>query len=234
MAQLLRGFNPREDTGALKLLSKALLPITVFTTACLWPRRLETNMTSAELQEVIGCPIGIAQPWAVELTRVMEQYQINTPLRQAHFLAQIAHESLSLICLKELSTPGEPPGQRYEGRVDLGNTSPGDGRKYFGRGPIQFTGKLNYTWLSKQTGIDYVNHPELLERIPDGAQSAALYWTKYWTDREHPIPDLNALADRDDLLAISIRVNGRGKNGLPNGFEHRKTCLQRAKRVLVH
>ena len=69
---------------------------------------------------------------------VMEKYQITTPLRRAAFLAQLAHESGELKYMEEIAS-----GEAYEGRKELGNTAPGDGKRYKGRGPIQLTGRFN-------------------------------------------------------------------------------------------
>ena len=66
------------------------------------------------------------------IVETMNRYEINTPLRQAHFIAQIGHESGELRFRKELAD-----GTAYENRADLGNTQPGDGPRYKGRGLIQ-------------------------------------------------------------------------------------------------
>jgi predicted chitinase len=117
----------------------------------------------------------------------------------AAFMAQCAHESAKFTATKEFSS-----GQQYEGRADLGNTQPGDGVKYKGRGFIMITGRANYTAASKALGIDLVNHPELAER-PDVATKVSLwYWNKFVK------PKISNFANTKQ---VTKKVNG-GYNGL--------------------
>src|SRR5438552_406834 len=93
------------------------------------------------------------------LQRAMAEFAINTFLREAAFLAQIAHESAELRFMEEIWGP--TPAQRgYEGRADLGNTQPGDGKRFKGRGPIQLTGRANYRSYGQRLGVDLESHPE--------------------------------------------------------------------------
>lgn len=126
-------------------------------------------------------------------------YDIRTKLRFAHFIAQIIHESGSFRYVREIAT-----GKAYEGRLDLGNTEPGDGVRFKGRGLIQITGKTNYTQVSEALGVDFVSNPELLEE-PRYAVQSACWW---WHNR-----NLNTYADRDDIRKITRIING-GYNGL--------------------
>lgn len=151
-----------------------------------------------------------------------EVFHIDTPLRMAHFLAQIAHESNELRYTKELGNKAY--FVKYDnGKLKqmLGNTKEGDGYKYRGRGLIQITGRANYQAYqsSKYCNGDIMENPQLLEQ-PLGAVKSAMWW--WW---KH---GLNELADKDSFTAITKTING-GTNGL----ESRRKYLKKAKSVLV-
>ena len=130
------------------------------------------------------------------------KYQINTPLRLAHWLAQLLFESGSLKYTEELAS-----GAAYEGNKGLGNTQRGDGRRYKGRGLIQITGKYNYNRYGKFAGFDAVAHPERLATLPYAVDSAGWFWA-------HGTPhNLNGIADKDNVVLITRLING-GHNGL--------------------
>ena len=138
----------------------------------------------------------------------------RTALRLAHFFAQLGHESGGFRYMEEIAS-----GQAYEGRRDLGNTQPGDGKRYKGRGPIQLTGRANYRVYGRAAGIDFESHPELVAIPSIGLLVACMFWeTK----------GLNQLADDDDVERITKRING----GL-NGFEDRKAHLKKVKALLT-
>lgn len=143
-----------------------------------------------------------------------DTFGINTKIRMAHWLAQVAHESGELRYTKELAS-----GKAYEGRKDLGNIQKGDGVRFKGRGLIQITGRANYTAYAKFCGYDVVAKPELLEQPVGAVKSAMWYWQTH---------GLNELADADKFVTITRRING-GTNGL----ESRRTYLARAKQVLM-
>jgi putative chitinase len=148
------------------------------------------------------------------LLEAAQAQDIDTPLRLAAFVAQLLHESGELRYFEELWGPTEAQ-KRYEGRLDLGNTEPGDGYRYRGRGPIQITGRANY----RRYGLE--DQPELAATPRVGFQLAA----EFWTDK-----GLNALADRGTKAAfvtITRRVNG-GTNGLAD----RLARYRLARRVL--
>lgn len=162
----------------------------------------------ADDQAVLDLSAGIAQ--------TMANRNIDTPLRRAHFLAQIGHESGQLRFRAEIAN-----GDAYEGRADLGNSTPGDGRRFKGRGLIQLTGRANYTEYGGALGreAELLATPELIETDNDLCVDVAGW---FWAKR-----GLNALADADDLTAITKRING----GL-NGLEDRRRLLMRAKSLL--
>ena len=151
------------------------------------------------------------------LNQKMTENSINTPLRQAHFLAQIAHESGELRYSEEIAS-----GEAYEGRADLGNTQPGDGKRFKGRGLIQLTGRSNYKRYGEARGKQYTTDDtaKLLAIDPSIAVDVSCW---FWV--EH---DLNTLADVDNVMEVTKTING-GYNGL----EDRKAKLARAKFFLV-
>jgi putative chitinase len=141
-------------------------------------------------------------------------YQINSPLRIAHFLGQTAQESDGYCTTQEYAD-----GSEYEGRKDLGNTQPGDGKRYKGRGLIQLTGRVNYAKYGTVLKLP-------LEANPEMAAQPALSLTvacEYWKDH-----GLNAFADNDDIVTITQRING-GQHGI----DDRRAYLAKAKAVLA-
>lgn len=147
------------------------------------------------------------------LSKHMTAYNIDTPLRAAHFLAQACHESAHFRVLHEYAS-----GAAYEGRKDLGNVYAGDGVRYKGRGIFQLTGRANYRAYGSLLGLDLENNPELAADPEISVRVACEYW-------KHK--GLNGWADRDDLNEITRRING-GYNGLSD----RAACLARAKKAL--
>lgn len=170
-------------------------------------------MTLDELQRVMPHAGSRATIFLPHLNAAMEEYGIDTPARQAAFLAQLAHESGSLRYVKELASGGA-----YEGRADLGNFEPGDGIRFKGRGLIQITGRRNYSDCATALGVDCVERPELLESPEYACKSAGWFWQSR---------GLNELADQGDFVRITKRING-GTNGLMD----RQEQWDRAKRVL--
>ena len=154
------------------------------------------------------------------ILRYAQEFEINTPLRWAHYLAQIAHESAELRYSEEIAS-----GKAYDtGKlaIKLGNTpeADGDGQKFKGRGLIQVTGRANYEAYKQYCGFDVVKQPELLAK-PVGAIRSSMW---FWKTK-----GLNELADRDEFTAITKHINGG-----TNGIEDRRKYLARAKKVLIH
>lgn len=173
-----------------------MLPVNADTMRAIAPR---FSGSRAERQGEILSVAGAA------LAETLDRYAINTPLRIAHFLAQTAHESAGFQTTEEFAS-----GEAYEGRSDLGNTEPGDGKRFKGRGLIQLTGRANYKSLGATIGTDLVADPE---RAADPALSLVIA-CEYWKKRS-----INDHADRDDIIAATWSVNG-GLNGLDDRIRY--------------
>lgn len=172
-------------------------------------------MDSKTLAAAMNIPLARADKWAEAVTNGMDAGKISTRLAVAAFLAQVGHESGSLVYSKELGGPSY--FARYEGREDLGNTQPGDGPKFCGRGLIQVTGRDNYRKCSLALFGDerLLSTPELLEKPEWAVRSAVWYWTKN---------GLNALADAGRFTDLTRKING-GTNGLEDRKERYKLAL---------
>lgn len=147
------------------------------------------------------------------LNDAMREFDINTPRRRAAFLAQLAHESGELRYLEEIAS-----GEAYVGRKDLGNTEPGDGVRFKGRGPIQLTGRANYRRAGQALGLNLEAQPALAADPCIGCRVAGWFWKQH---------KLNERADQEDFTAITRVING----GL-RGQAQRQAYYERAKEVL--
>jgi putative chitinase len=181
--------------------------------------RLLAGLPPGPTKEKLGIVMPRAMPKRIDLyyeplVRGMTRYGIDSPLQIAHFIAQLAHESGSLLYAEELAD-----GSAYDGRTDLGNSEPGDGPRFKGRGLIQLTGRNNYRDYSQFTGIDYVGNPGRLALDPFACVDVACW---FWQTRK-----IGPLAEADDARAVTKRING-GYNGLDDRLEH----LARAKALL--
>lgn len=183
--------------------------------------QLKAFMTAAKPENI--------DKYFAPLNAALAKYAINTPLRICHFIAQVAQESGSFKYNEEIwpnpsldangvATKGSSWQLRYEGNAGLGNTQPGDGYRFRGRGLIQLTGRANYAKYGSHLGKDLTSgaNPDLVAG-PDLAVDAACW---FWQTR-----DLNAFADKDDVLSITKRING-GTLGL----DERKAFLAKAKK----
>lgn len=165
--------------------------------------------------EVVAAAMG-AGKYAQPLEEACIRFGIVTPLEKAHFLAQVAHESDGFNTATEYAS-----GAAYEGRKDLGNTQPGDGKRFKGRGLIQVTGRANYRTYSlwKYGDERAVLNPAMLAELPDAVDAAGWYWTV-------ARPKIPAMARADDLVGVTKSING-GRNGLID----RKSRLSQAKKL---
>lgn len=182
--------------------------------------------------------------WLDALCATAPRWGINTAQREAHYIAQLAHECAEFTRLEEnlnysakrllevwprrfplaseaaryANNPEKLANKVYANRLGNGDEASGDGWRYRGRGPIQITGRDNYDTAGKAIGYDLVATPEALLRPAIGCDVAG--W--FWRSRK-----LNELADADDIRQITLRING-GTHGL----EERRGWLHRAKSVL--
>lgn len=162
---------------------------------------------------------GVTLDKVVELlNKYAEEFDIDNAQRWAHYLAQIAHESMEFRYTEEIAS-----GARYDTgalAVKLGNTpqKDGDGQKYKGRGLMQLTGKYNYTEYKEFCGFDVLKHPELLAKPVGAIRSSMWIWKK---------KNLNYYADIDALLTITKLINGG-----TNGYSERKKYYNRARRAI--
>lgn len=178
------------------------------------------------------------------LNQAMGEAEINTPLRQAAFLAQVAHESMEFRRFEEnlnyradrllqvfgrhfhdldeaqeyAHQPEKIANRVYANRLGNGDEASGDGWRYKGKGLIQLTGKNNYQEAGKFLNQDLVDNPDMAKDLDMGARIAA--W--YWTSRK-----LNPLADNEQFDTLTKKING----GL-NGINERRAYYMKAKEVL--
>ncbi|CAA7615682.1 glycoside hydrolase family 19 protein [Magnetospirillum sp. UT-4] len=179
-------------------------------------------------------PTDIAR-FTTPLTEACAEWGIDTPLRLAAFLAQIAHESGQFRGLVEnlnysaeallrvfprhfdatqatayARQPGRIAARAYANRMGNGDETSGDGWRYRGRGLIQVTGHDNYAACGAALGLDLIAQPELLEQPGAAARSAGWFWHK---------SGLNRQADARDIETITRRING-GLTGLQDRKAH--------------
>lgn len=169
------------------------------------PIAIEPWIGLDKFQAATGLTEQQAMDWYPHVRTACLEYDITGPVRVAAFLAQVGHESGGFKYTREIWGPTAAQ-KRYEGRKDLGNTQPGDGSKYRGRGLIQITGRFNYQKASDALGIGLVSVPEQLELKPLAARSAAWWWSAH---------GCNELADLGDFERLTRRING-GLNGYPD------------------
>lgn len=180
------------------------------------------------LAEMMGPTNGV--DYAKYLPSVQDSLQecgCTTVKRIAMWAAQVGTESAGLRYMEEIAS-----GAEYEGRADLGNTQPGDGVRFKGRGPIQVTGRYNYTKLSKwcfdrglvPTPTYFVDNPAQLATTTYGFMGVTWYWT---TQRP-----MNEAADAGDVELATRYVNG-GNHGLPDRKARYAKAMQMGDRLLA-
>jgi putative chitinase len=200
-------------------------------------------MTKDELKACMGCSDGIAEKWAEPLSIAMDCFEINTPERQAMFIAQIGHESCNLtigvenmnysakrlleVFPKYFTTesaatyehkPEMIADRVYGNRMGNGDELSGNGFKYRGHGPIQLTGKDDYRDCGLALSLPLLDSPDLLSEPKNGAMSAGWEWNR---------GNLNKWADEGNFEKVTRIING----GL-NGYADRCDRWAKAKTAL--
>lgn len=179
--------------------------------------------------------------WYEALEQLLPDYDINTPQRVSHFIAQCAHESGNFRFIKENLNyraaslrsvfpkyfPTDALAQQYEKRPEAianrvyanrmgnGDEKSGDGWRYCGRGLIQLTGKDNYTFFAGSLGIPVEEAAEYLATFEGAAQSACFFWEQN---------NLNRFADANDVRGLTRAING-GYIGLEDRIKHTNHAL---------
>ena len=191
-------------------------------------------MTVGQISEATMSSTINATKFLIFLNDTCIKFDISTPIRQLCFLAQVGHESGGLFFTEELAS-----GAAYEGRKNLGNTQPGDGIRFKGRGLIQITGRANYKAVGDALAVDLIKNPTLLggknvnKCSPDQLKNAAMSAGWFWNSRK-----LNDLADKiniskpvdtganlDNFVLITKKING-GTNGLHDRLNRYKAGVK--------
>jgi putative chitinase len=179
--------------------------------------------------------------WYQALEQLLPDYEINTPLRVAHFVAQCAHESGNFVFVREnlnykaaslqkifgkyfptgelaqqyANRPEMIANRIYASRMGNGDESTGDGWRYHGRGLIQLTGKDNYTFFAGSLDISVEDAAAYMETFEGAAQSACWFWEQN---------NLNRFADANDVRGLTRTING-GYIGLEDRISHTEHAL---------
>ena len=181
--------------------------------------------------------------WVDAMNEVFPKYEINTNRRIAAFIAQCGHESggwrvfsenlnysakaLDAVFGKYFKRAGRDANEYarqpekianvvYANRMDNGDTDSGDGWRYRGRGPIQLTGKHNYSKFSADMGVDAIDNPDMVSEDKEVALMSAIW---YWNSN-----NLNRYADSADIKMLTKRING-GYIGLEDRIHHWEEAL---------
>lgn len=179
------------------------------------PQRRELLISAEECNEILGSNISASQ--LEDLNDCLERFEINTPLRISHFLAQVGHETGGLRWMKELAD-----GQQYEYRRDLGNIEPGDGPRFKGAGALQLTGRYNY-----QVFADYIGDPDVMQGCEYVASRYPFTSAGHWWH----VNSMNTKVHNGATCRrISYFVNGRDP---ANGLAERERLFEKARRVLL-
>lgn len=206
-------------------------------------------ITEQQLLQIFPNARPVAGIFVPALNRAMARWKIDSPVRQAAFLAQVGHESGQLRHLVEnlnysaealvrtwpsrftalnagayARQPEKIANRVYGGRMGNGQETSGDGWRYRGRGLIQLTGRDNYRAAAQTLGLPLLELPELLEQPEHAAQSAAWWWATH---------GLNELADAGRFSDIGSIINTGQPGRVPHGAAERKALYDLAVQVLA-
>jgi len=199
----------------------------------------DCTLTSDQLKQMVKNPY--IDHWYSALAQLLPDYELNTPLRVAHFVAQCAHESGNFVFIKEnlnykaaslqktfakyfptaelaaeyANQPEKIANRIYASRMGNGNETSGDGYRFCGRGLIQLTGRDNYTFFAGSLDISVEDASQYLETFEGAAQSACWFWEQN---------NLNRFADANDVKGLTKAING-GYIGLENRQSHTEHAL---------
>jgi putative chitinase len=187
--------------------------------------------------------LGIGPEWEAALNTTFQRFDISSPLRQAAFIGQCAHECGNFKLLEEnlnyraetliklwpkrfnannvndyARNPKKIANMVYANRMGNRDESSGDGYRFRGRGCIQLTGHANYFHAGQACGEDFVMQPELVATPMYAAMTAGWFWDTH---------KLNQYADSQDLVGMTKKING-GTIGL----DDRKIRIEKALQVL--
>lgn len=205
------------------------------------------------LSRATGSTVVRATQWMPHLLAAMARFEVNTPLRQAAFLAQLGHESGGLTAVEEnlnysaealqrvfkkyfptpeiaakyARQPQRIANRVYANRMGNGDEASGDGWRYRGRGPIQLTGKANYEAAGKAMGLDLVGNPLSVAEPRIGSLVAGWFWSTN---------NLNKFADKDDNKSVSKIINTgstKAADSAVNGLPHRMALYEAGKSALA-
>lgn len=186
-------------------------------------------VTQEQLKQIVPW-VRVPDGTADEINAVVDLAGISTHLELAHFIAQCTYECGYYGHYEEPYVPG-----RYEFRVSLGNTQPGDGQKFRGRGAIQLTGRANYeaftAWLYDHgyivpvvDNVDCPAEPELYATPPYRWLTAAWFWVTH--------PGLKAAALQDDVAMCTRIITGAKIPGPDQGLSSREKLTNAAIQAL--
>ncbi|MGN8259526.1 glycoside hydrolase family 19 protein [Pseudomonas sp. SMSB3] len=206
-------------------------------------------ITEQQLLQIMPKARPVAGAFLPALNRAMVRWRIDSLVRQAAFLAQVAHESGQLRNLVEnlnysaealvrtwpsrftaqtaaayARQPEKIANKAYGGRMGNGPEASGDGWRFRGRGLLQVTGRSNYREAGAGLGLPLEEEPDLLEQAEHAAQSAAWWWAKN---------GLNQLADAGRIRDIGSIINTGQPGKTPHGAAERIALYDIVLRVLA-